>query len=788
MEDENMTISINSNKEAALMFTSFLETKDRVFFDSFMKYISGLKYGSIPLSVIDINELLYKVDGKTLLEILLNNYKLFDYNFKKYLSNNIVALKESVRLGKKDVLKNIDEETLLRRDENGVLMFDYLLDNSHDLDVVVSRIKTKGDCIKKFIAKDRILLSYLGSDVFFNSTIDGQLTIDYLFQNKVISEKEIKKISDSRIYETCLKYNRYDLLPFLNEDVLKSKRGDKTIFEILIEQKIYPKKRSFFNVELLRIVVKHRLFNYLVEMFESSLLTKYDDNNTILDFLLENGYTPIYAFYSKKESMDIFLKHKRYDLMAFAGIKCLNMMHDLNRTYLDYLLEEKKKGLNFNLSKVSTFKIDAKDLANFYISVAKHGFIKHVLIKEENLLENNGELLKELLNIDKDLTMNVILSKLEKENVDIAILLRMNGIEQKNVKVDLHSMDVVEDYYENFNSEYRNIEVNEEGRALINEFRTLMLSDNKSDPKMVEAVITSYTYLIASNNEYGLRELRKLIEIKKNKPKFSIKYNKGGSFFQGYTNSVNLENICLNTLNHEMGHALFFNLTDREIPSEYEQIIHEIRSDPRTLEKIRNYSMKHQEIVGKVETLVDEKYMKNYHISEEERKKIENFLSKKKEDIKKEYLKNNYDESTIDTILSEIYSIDEYIEQDKRIKREELIDAILRSEYGAFLSIGDIIDSIYDGKFRSGELFVKDSKIIPTFGHGIAYYNRGLEWCFDENMADYSGIIKSVDGKEAMAYLKEIVGERFVTLIDNYYRYQISLSTKDLSQKEENTL
>ena len=119
-----------------------------------------------------------------------------------FLSNNIVALKEGIRLGKSNILKNIDEKTLLARDENGVLMLDYLLDNvpAKDTFIVVTRIKTNGNLIKKVIEKDIGLLPYLDEDLLVESTIDGQVAIEYLFQKDLVSEKVVKKISDIKIY------------------------------------------------------------------------------------------------------------------------------------------------------------------------------------------------------------------------------------------------------------------------------------------------------------------------------------------------------------------------------------------------------------------------------------------------------------------------------------------------------------------------------------------------------------------------------------------------------------
>ena len=81
-----------------------------------------------------------------------------------------------------------------------------------------------------------------------------------------------------------------------------------------------------------------------------------------------------------------------------------------------------------------------------------------------------------------------------------------------------------------------------------------------------------------------------------------------------------------------------------------------------------------------------------------------------------------------------------------------------------------------------------DDVIEHGYGHGIAYYQRGINWSFDETIANYSAIIKSVDSTEIITYLKSIVGEKFINCIEDYYRNQISLSQIDLSKGDEKSL
>ena len=99
----------------------------------------------------------------------------------------------------------------------------------------------------------------------------------------------------------------------------------------------------------------------------------------------------------------------------------------------------------------------------------------------------------------------------------------------------------------------------------------------------------------------------------------------------------------------------------------------------------------------------------------------------------------------LDIILNEMFTEEEYIAHQKRMFINENVDATLRSEFGGFMAIGDILDAIYDGHLCSGQLKnQKGEKIMETAGHGIAYYydtNHG----FAEMVANFASISKSKD-------------------------------------------
>jgi hypothetical protein len=154
-------------------------------------------------------------------------------------------------------------------------------------------------------------------------------------------------------------------------------------------------------------------------------------------------------------------------------------------------------------------------------------------------------------------------------------------------------------------------------------------------------------------------------------------------------------------------------------------------------------------------------------------------------DKQKEAFKKEYNEQVLDTILARTFSIDEFIKQRTDIEIDELVDATLRNDYGALISIGDMLDAIYIGKFKNGVLSTENgSEIKPTYGHGIGYYNNGNKG-FLEMIANYGSIIKSKDGDKIVSYLRSIVGDELVDMIKDVYENKIIYSKHYLQEIKE---
>ena len=306
------------------------------------------------------------------------------------------------------------------------------------------------------------------------------------------------------------------------------------------------------------------------------------------------------------------------------------------------------------------------------------------------------------------------------------------------------------------------------------------MDDKKSDPYLVYALVASYRKLLSDNSEYAY-EIKQIIEIKKNNPDFVLKYVKDGAYFNGFKQMIGMEDANIDTLNHEMGHALYHYLTEEDYTEEYEQLMTRLKNDKTILEKTSEYSKRFQELKSIIEEEVEDNYMKKYDesITEEKLAEIQGFLDEEKIIKKAKYLKLGYSEETIDIILEQTYTLEEYLKQDRRVKKSNMVDLILRTRYAPLLCAADYLDAIHRGKFKSNELIDNNGEPIKSaYGHGIAYYRRDLNWAFSEMIANYSEIIKSKNSEEGLITLRYYIGDELVDYIKNYYDNNILNSQK----------
>lgn len=788
--------------------------------------------------------LLSNYKDTTLVEYLIKNNLINSYWIEEITNRKLINL--LIKYNKSEYLKYASSEILLMELNNKKTVLEYLIENDLAVEETIRKINNKivFDLLVKYNRDD--LMQYLSNDVLAISKF-GKTILEKVLDRGV--KPKLKTIYSETLVKAIIRKEEYSLLEKTCQTLLKMKipKTKVTIFEYLLRKNIickeaiesikYSSDANFF----IPIIIKCNRLDILKEVEEKTLLEKTHNEITLLELLIKNNIAPSITCYENKKSLEILSKYNRYDLLQKCSFSLLKnklengkylyeelfdrgydifsdyitdeeilryiirnkkvnlyskitvpfqlKIYKDNITYLEQILIDERTDKNIDLTNIITFTLDLYQKAQLYQIYAKYDKQSYLpILDEDDLLEeiDNKKFIDILLNMNSELTVNKILEKRVKEEYEIALILKLRGEKQDNIKFESITTKLEREYLTNLRFEYEALSLDNENEELLGELYNIM-DDKKSDPYLVYALIATYRNLLSINSKYA-KEIYQLIEIKRNNPEFVLKYVKDGAYFNTTKKYIGMEDANIDTLNHEVGHALHNFLAEDKMPVKFRVLIDKLRNDKTLIEKTSILSEQYLELRKMVEEEVEANYMKKYDesIDEEKLQEIQGFLDEEITIKKIKYLKLGYSEELLDIIFNKIYTVDEYIRQDRRVKKNNMVDLILRTRYAALISTADYLDAIYGGKFKSGELYDKNNQQIkPTYGHGIGYYRRGYPWSFSEMIANYSEIVKSKNPTEGIEILKKYVGEELVEFIQEYYDKQILNSKKYITEEQK---
>ena len=118
----------------------------------------------------------------------------------------------------------------------------------------------------------------------------------------------------------------------------------------------------------------------------------------------------------------------------------------------------------------------------------------------------------------------------------------------------------------------------------------LFISDGKSDKDLINLLITSYRDALFINYDITIREIEKLIEIKKNNfDKFYYVKDNDNSYFSSNDGCIHMDDSFASTIIHETGHALHYYLNSFKVPDNYDEIVKRARENKELLIKVSDY-------------------------------------------------------------------------------------------------------------------------------------------------------------------------------------------------------
>lgn len=749
---------------------------------------------------LSINDLLIKdKNGTTLLEQMLKeNIDISNIDIDDDIMDleKIIKIIDIITYKDNEVpekIKNIFENTLFSTNNNeffknlvmkDILLFEkmigFIVEHTEIVDLLCKYHLEyhlrylNPEIIKKLITKDENgnypIDKYVSNSMAIkniSSLINFDENIDFMIHF-------IKLLVDNKLYSFF-----YDA----DENILLYKvYPPKTLLETLIENNVNIKVNNINNKEIIKILYDNKKLDLIGSNSENIWLSNTRDvfkdtmvkDQTVLEYMIDNNYDIKISNIFEDDTLKILYQKNRLDLLVIADATILMTKINDNYTYLDYILDCINKGdFEYNIDNITApIKPDMK--AEFYLDIARHdmiGYVKNSLNLNTLLKKyDNKTLLDYFLDKDPELTLNKILDKSDKMNYSVMIILKSRGIKDNDSILNINKDNA--SFIKNTPDTYYG-PLDNDSDYLIKELERLFISDGKSDKDLINLLITGYRNALFINYDITIREIEKLIKIKKNNfDKFYYVKDKDSSYFSPNNGCILMNGGCISTIIHETGHALHYYLTELKVPDNYDEIVKRVRENNELLTKTSKYFEHCNKIMKNIKN-----YFLNFanevltaHYSKQENiMDIQGILSKDISEYRDKFKSLKIPEEQLEQILQETFSVEEYIKREAIIVASELTDTTIRNNYASIGATNDIIDAIYRGKVCDGVLKSADGQKIASFGgHGIRYYSQNKHG-FDEMIAQFAVLVKFKGAEENLQVLRNIVGDEIYNMISNFY-------------------
>lgn len=755
---------------------------------------------------LSINDLLIKdKNGTTLLEQMLKeNIDISNIDIDDDIMDleKIIKIIDIITYKDNEVpekIKNIFENTLFSTNNNefneffknlvmkDILLFEkmigFIVEHTEIVDLLCKYHLEyhlrylNPEIIKKLITKDENgnypIDKYVSNSMAIkniSSLINFDENIDFMIHF-------IKLLVDNKLYSFF-----YDA----DENILLYKvYPPKTLLETLIENNVNIKVNNINNKEIIKILYDNKKLDLIGSNSENIWLSNTRDvfkdtmvkDQTVLEYMIDNNYDIKISNIFEDDTLKILYQKNRLDLLVIADATILMTKINDNYTYLDYILDCINKGdFEYNIDNI-TAPIKPDMRAEFYLDIARHdmiGYVKNSLNLNTLLKKyDNKTLLDYFLDKDPELTLNKILDKSDKMNYSVMIILKSRGIKDNDSILNINENN---DSFIKITPDTYYGPLDKDSDYLIKELERLFISDGKSNKDLINLLITGYRNALFINYDITIREIEKLIKIKKNNfDKFYYVKDKDSSYFSPNNGCILMNGGCISTIIHETGHALHYYLTELKVPDNYDEIVKRVRENNELLTKTSKYFEHCNKIMKNIKN-----YFLNFanevltaHYSKQENiMDIQDILSKDISEYRDKFKSLKIPEEQLEQILQETFSVEEYIKREAIIVASELTDTTIRNNYASIGATNDIIDAIFEGKPHDGVL--KDNngkKIAACSGHGIKYYTYTFtaKHGFDEMIANFAVLVKSNGTEKNLRVLRDIVGYEIYNMISNFY-------------------
>ncbi len=797
--------------------------------------IKGLLKGKYRIGDLISEEVLFKeIEGKTLLEHLINNPE-----FRAYMLTNIKTRKEAIEILRRNnqerLLQYLGEELLFEPYNENQTVIEYLIENNMYNFPFLTSIQNHPE-IYDILIKNNLFeyLRFLTSRILMTER-EGKTLLESLLDSGI--HPVYIEIINEDLIKILLKYNlEIDLSAIPLEYAFIDVDGsDKKLLEYLtakgvlcynVVQDAIDKNQNL--KEIIDILEKHNKLFMIQNLPEESLLQTYGRNETLLETLIRNNVTISNANVTKKETFDLLVADNRYDelcrsseemllqtlpngrklyeeliiqqryikteninneeivnailnqsdirLVHCIGIEMLLSNYSTDKTYLDLILEYAKNQNRKILGHLRFEDATLNEQAKIIIAHTRHGFLNMLSkpTKKELLDDSQGtSLLEELLREDEKLTLNYILSNDLISDVEIATILKMNGLQPQTITYDEeYNANYAKKYIQAKLNSYKTLQVTEEQEKQLKELYNTM-NDGMTPIEIIDMMVASYRYLCATNNPYA-QEIMTIIEMKKNNPEFHIEYTTEGASYSSDKKTIYLDDLNIQVFHHELGHAFFHMNNNKNVPDGFIRLMAKMEKSKITELKLENYHNRYSKTSHKISMKISHQLKgmeKQYDTSE-----VERYLSSFTDGLAQRLIARGYNPSLVEKVLGQNYSVNEFVEQQKKVAHGEMLDAMIRIESSIMQSLGDYFDGIYKGDYHDGKItgIFSGTKLKGGYGHGRNYYSqRSSETVFNEMIANFSANVKLEGLEPTIKIMEKYLGKELTNMVLNSYNKMV---------------
>ena len=610
---------------------------------------------------------------------------------------------------------------------------------------------------------------------------EGKTIIDYILEYK----RNTEKFDKVAIYNTeiAIKYLDYGLKPKVDtEEIFMAKFDDrKTFFEKYIENDF---DAPFLNI-ISNLIIDGRT---LKEILSCKI-----DNKYVFEHLEEKGLNldVTYMVASSNMKMVLNLIEKGYNILKHMSKEILFGKID-GEIFFDIVIKKLLETGNITFicdinydSFLLTYKskyLENKMIIEYILDNFKEDF-KKTSITSDILLyifDEGMTLLEFLIKKYRNFVIEWSKDNILFTNIAIISILKANGIDTIKLNIifdEDNSNKYIDSYLRKSFEEECYKEVSEEASAMIEEFHNLMNGDSY-DKGIIELACGSFKRQFATGFKYAFRDLQTMIELVKKgylylKKGFESGFSKNYWFDRLIDTSISIRSYyTLSDFEHEMTHAIHWFSNSFKIPAFFERFS---RLTSQQTEKIGSFIINFHTKLDTYEMQFTDTL--NVNTQDLFLPYYTNFVSIVESSILEAQKET---EIPLYCLSCKTLSESEFKMLFQEETKKEILSRVSWEEFDVEFALENIFDALSNGDFLTNGIEFNEESIKLKIGHGIEYFKTTHP--FLEVIACYGQIIKSPRKEMGLAILKDVMGQEFIDMLDEFYA---NMYLKDLDYKIE---